>query len=509
MPEEYVSHPLIEPHTVEYRKYQHDIAELAIEKNLLCVLPTGTGKTMIAVLTATDILQKYDGKIMMLSPTKPLCAQHIETFKECLRVAPSEIRLATGEVKPGQRKDLYTTGKIVIGTPQTIRNDIKEERFFLDEFSLLIFDEAQRAVKKYPYTFIASAYNKRSNDPRILGLTASPGYSQDRIKRVFRNLFIEEVQVRERDDEDVRPYVQQVKLEWEYVRLPSRLKKIKKALEKFKRRTLAFLKRHGYIDSLKVSKTKLLKLRGEIGKKLNAKDPPSELFKVISRIATALKLSHALELLETQGVTPLYEYFQQLKKDDSKAAQRLFRKKAFLEAVRVTEELYEEGIEHPKLPKLLQIIKKARKKDPANRIIVFVRYRSSVQTILRALKKEGINTKKLIGQRNGLTQQEQIATLNEFRNGEFNVLVTTSVGEEGLDIPSCKLAVFYDTVASAVRSIQRRGRVGRTKPGKVIVLLTKNTRDEGYFWAAYHKEKKMRKTLKQYEQENFSIEEWK
>jgi ERCC4-type nuclease len=75
-------------------------------------------------------------------------------------------------------------------------------------------------------------------------------------------------------------------------------------------------------------------------------------------------------------------------------------------------------------------------------------------------------------------------------------LVGTSVAEEGLDIAECDLVIFYDVVPSAIRSIQRRGRTGRKKEGKVYVLMAENTRDEGYYWAEKYKERNMRKNLK-------------
>ena len=96
-----------------------------------------------------------------------------------------------------------------------------------------------------------------------------------------------------------------------------------------------------------------------------------------------------------------------------------------------------------------------------------------------------------------MTQKEQIAILQEFREGKFNVLVSSSVGEEGLDIPQVDLVIFYEPIPSAIRHIQRRGRTGRLEKGEVVILVTKNTRDEGYRWSAHHKEKRMYRNLLQ------------
>lgn len=500
MPQKYVTHPLITPKTLEYRKYQQKLAEKAVQKNLLCVLPTGTGKTMIAILASAEILQKTDGKVLMLAPTKPLCSQHRQTYQESLRLPPEKIRVITGDTRPHQRGAVYQEARVVIATPQTIRNDIQEERLNVSTFRLMVFDEAQRAVKKYAYTYIASAYQEQTDHLRILGLTASPGSSEARIQRICENLSIESVEIRKRSDEALRPYVAQVDVEWQHIHLPPKFQTVKETLEKYYEKEIEFLRDKGFITSTPVPKMKLIQIQQQVRQRLNDEaQPDAVLFDVISRNATAIKLSHALELLETQGISALHEYFQKLKEDDSKAARRLRRAPDFARARRLTEELQEEGMTHPKLSKLRSIVKNYLATHLQARIIVFVRYRDSVEKILEVLKEDNIASEKLIGQRNGLTQEEQIKIVDAFKEGDFSVLVTTSVGEEGLDIPSCKLAIFYDTVPSAIRSIQRRGRVGRTKPGRVIILITKGTREESYYWAAYHRKKKMRKTLEKFQ----------
>ncbi len=103
---------------------------------------------------------------------------------------------------------------------------------------------------------------------------------------------------------------------------------------------------------------------------------------------------------------------------------------------------------------------------------------------------------RFVGQKMGVTQKQQIETVKRFRAGDHNILVATSVGEEGLDIPSANLAIFYEPVPSPLRSIQRRGRVGRASIGRVVLLITEDTRDEGYFWTSHHKEKRMKSILR-------------
>lgn len=169
------------------------------------------------------------------------------------------------------------------------------------------------------------------------------------------------------------------------------------------------------------------------------------------------------------------------------------------EVLKLVENIKKSEVEHPKLTKLKFLIKDLLKEDPKVKIIVFANYRATVEKINEVLKKEGIKSEILIGQATkegkGMSQQEQIEVLKRFRDGEFNVLITTSIGEEGLDIIATDYAIFYESVPSEIRSIQRRGRVGRQTAGKVIFLLTKDTRDESYYWAAFQKEKKMKGIL--------------
>jgi len=95
----------------------------------------------------------------------------------------------------------------------------------------------------------------------------------------------------------------------------------------------------------------------------------------------------------------------------------------------------------------------------------------------------------------GLSQSEQVQILKDFREAKFNVLVTTSIGEEGLHVPDVDHVIFYEAVPSEIRLIQRRGRTGRTRPGKMTVLMSEGTIDEAYYWSSKRKEQQMQRIL--------------
>ena len=121
--------------------------------------------------------------------------------------------------------------------------------------------------------------------------------------------------------------------------------------------------------------------------------------------------------------------------------------------------------------------------------LIFTSYRDSVDMIYTQLNQMGISAGILIGKAGdtGLKQKKQIETVQKFRDGEFQVLVATRVGEEGLDIAEVNQVIFYDNVPSSIRFIQRRGRTGRKDTGKLVVLIAKNTIDETYYWIGKRK----------------------
>jgi len=488
---------LLREDAIKPREYQINIAETASNKSCLVVLPTGLGKTLISVLVTASRIQKYsESKAMILSPTRPLCAQIQKVFRNSLNIDPEKIILITGKIRAGDREKLYKEGKIIVSTPQCIDFDLKSNRISLTDFSIITFDEAQRSIGNYSYTFVSQKYKEQSKYPLILGLTASPGGSYERIDEIRKNLFIEAVEIRQEVEPDIEKYVQPVAREWVYVNLPEEFKRIKVLLEERFKEDMFWLRDHHFLQTLRPSKKSLLTLQKRFGARLMEGARNYSLMWAMIRVAEAIKIEYALELLETQGISSLHEYFKKIEVGKKKTDKQLVKDLKVREAIKAVEELHAKGIEHPKLEKLIYIIKDLIKENPAMKIIVFANYRNTVDKINESLRNNGIKSEILIGQAikdgKGLTQQQQIETLRKFSEGEFNVLLTTSIGEEGLDIASTDVAIFYDQVASEIRLLQRRGRVGRQIPGKVIFLITKDTRDEVFFWSGYRREKKMK-----------------
>jgi len=375
----------------------------------------------------------------------------------------------------------------------------------LSNFSFITFDEAHRCVKDYAYTFVAKKYIEQAEHPLILGLTASPGGSYKKIDDIRKNLFIEAVEIRSETDGDVEAYVKPIDREWLYVEFPEEFKKVKVLLEERFKENMFWLRDHHIIQTLRPSKKALLGLQKRIGSRMGGRKNYSLIW-IIIRLAESIKIEHAVELLETQGISSLYEYFKKVEKSKKRTDKQLVKDPRIREAIKAVNELKTKGIEHPKLKKIKNVVKDLVREKENIKIIVFANYRNTVDKINEMMEKEGISSEILIGQatreRVGLTQEKQIETLRRFASGEFNVLVTTSIGEEGLDIAATDVAIFYEAVPSEIRTIQRRGRVGRQTAGRVIFLITKDTRDEAYYWAAFHKERKMKGILYKLKEKN-------
>ncbi|MBN2142939.1 DEAD/DEAH box helicase [Candidatus Woesearchaeota archaeon] len=492
----------------EPRLYQQTILHTATRKNTLVVIPTGLGKTNIAVLLAANRLQNYPGsKILILAPTRPLCDQHVSSMRSNLEVKEEDVTLFTGMIRPEKRAELWKKTRIIVSTPQGLENDIISSKINLKEVSLLVFDEAHRAVGDYSYVFVSKLYNKRADHPRILALTASPGSDVEKIKEVCKNLYIEEIEMRSSEDPDVKPYVKEIDVEKIMVDLPLEFSEVRKYLKDCFDSKLEQIKKLGYLygEVSNYSKTSLLEMQRALYAKMSSGEKDFDMMRSVSLLAEALKVQHALELIETQGLRPLLEYFEKLDDEASKskvkAVQNLVRDLNFRSAFMKTKSLVSAGHEHPKMIKLRELVagEVAKKKDI--KIIIFNQYRDSSSDIKKTLDGIGVSSKVFFGQakkkETGLSQKEQKKVIEEFRANEFNCMIATSVAEEGLDIPQVDLVIFYEPVPSAIRTVQRRGRTGRQEKGRVVVLVTRKTRDEGNLWASHHKEKRMYRVIDQ------------
>ncbi|MFB6198831.1 MAG: ERCC4 domain-containing protein, partial [Halobacteriaceae archaeon] len=315
------------------------------------------------------------------------------------------------------------------------------------------------------------------------------------------------------DDARVEPYSFTTEVDWETVTLPDEIIDIRDLLNDVIEDRLADLKDLGVVSSTSpdLSQSDLNQIRGRLQSLIDQDE--SKGYEGMSLHAELMKLRRAVELVETQSVESLSRYFERQRNSArssgaSKASQRLVSEPKVKRAMQLAEKFDDL---HPKFRQTRMLLASALGIGGGDRVIVFTESRDTAETLVDFLG-DHFEARKFVGQGNkqgssGMTQKEQKKTLDEFRNGEFEVLVSTSVAEEGLDVPDVDLVLFYEPVPTAIRSIQRRGRTGRQSKGKVVVLLAEDTRDEAYFWISRRREQEMEEELRNLKESIDSISE--
>ncbi len=512
----FVEMPLIRKSIVEYREYQVGLSEVADTESTLIVLSTGLGKTVIAALTAARRLAKFrESKILFLAPSRPLVDQQARTLRQMLDIEEDSVICLTGQDPPEQRRREWSGARVIVMTPQSLQNDLVQQSYSLNDVSLLVYDEAHRGVGNYAYTFIAELYEKQAQNPRSLGLTASPGHDAEHVKRVCENLKLSHIEVRNENSPDVRDYVVAIATDIRYVTLPSEIQVLRDMLIGLLNDYTTRVLNYGYTlpDSRRLSRKEILKVQTEVRREIGTyTKPPPHLYLIIRDLTAALRVVHLIEFVGTQGIGPTQRYVQGMyeearNKRSSKGVKDLISRPEFMQFESLLQALVAKGYRHPKADALLEIIGEQLSTDLDSRILVFTRFRDTAAEVSQVVEQlDDARVSRFVGQSSkgsdrGFSQKKQIEVLDGFRNNEFNVLVATQVGEEGLDIPECNLVIFYDCVPSVVPYIQRRGRTGRRFPGRVVIFVARGTHDEYYHWSVISKLKKMPSALKEAEKE--------
>jgi ERCC4-related helicase len=510
------SHNQMKELSLTPRDYQKNIFETAKNKNTLVVLPTGVGKTLIALMVAIDRLKKFPlQKILILAPTKPLVEQHFETFKKNLPDLFASLDLFTGAIPAKSRKKTWDSAEIIFSTPQCIANDLKNHLYNLNSVSLLVIDEAHRCLKNYDYNKIAHQYKFQAENQLILGLTASPGSEKTRVSEICKNLAVDEVEIRTRDSPDVKPYLQNLEFQKIEVPFPKEFIEIRVLLNTIYNSKVSQLRNRNLLFG-PANKITLLKLQGKLASQVSSRN--FQAMVGMSLTAQAIKISHALELLETQTLSGLHEYLLGLQKQaeqkKSKGVQTLVKTPEFNAAFLSLKQLISQKVEHPKVEELKVLIEQefeSSRSKSKPKIIIFSQFRETASTISRVLNQiPKVNAKLFVGQAKktnsssqitGLSQKEQRQIILDFKEGKINILCATSIGEEGLDLPEVNAVYFYEPIPSAIRKIQRAGRTARLNPGKLCILITKDTRDQAHHYASSAREKKMHRTIETVKQD--------
>jgi Fanconi anemia group M protein len=417
-----------------------------------------------------------------------------------MRLPEGDFTVLTGKT-PSDLREVVWKGpsRIVFATPQVVKNDILIDGLSLRDFGLLVFDECHRAVKEYAYTEVAQQYVKHSDYPLILGMTASPGSDAERVKAVCESLFVEHVEYRMDEDPDVKPYIHPIKVEWKRVDLPLQYHPLRDLLGAMLDDRLRWLYGKGHLRGTfgRVTRRTLIELGAELRYRaeLSIEEERGPIYRAIMEQSMALTLFHMLELIETQGAYTLKAFMERMEKDGKRGHRTLAGEQLYRRLLQLLDD--EGAFEHPKVDLLKQVVSDQLKANPGSRLLVFTQYRDTATHLIEELTKiDGVRAQRFVGQASrlgdmGLTQEEQASLVEDLRTGRLNILVATSIAEEGLDIPEVDLVVFYEPIPSEIRYIQRRGRTGRRTAGKAIILATNETSDMISLYASSRRVQKM------------------
>ncbi|XP_051139283.1 DEAD-box ATP-dependent RNA helicase FANCM [Andrographis paniculata] len=482
----------IYPANVPHRDYQFSITRTALFSNTLVVLPTGLGKTLIAAVVMYNYFRWFpEGKIVFAAPSRPLVMQQIEACHNIVGIPQEWTIDLTGQTSPSKRAEFWKTKRVFFVTPQVLERDIHSGSCLVKHLICLVIDEAHRAMGNYSYCVAVRELMDAPVQLRILALTATPGCKQQTIQHIINNLQISTLEYRSDSDPDVLPHVHDRKIEMIEVPMGKEAVEINNLLLEVAHPFVSRLGAFGVLqkrDFQTFSPCDLLNSRDRFRQEPPVGLPHTKYGEIEGCFGVLITLYHVRKLLSSHGIRPAYEMLDEKMKQGS-FARMMCRNEVILKAKLLMQQTVNHGAPSPKLAKMLEVlIDHFKVKDPkTSRVIIFSNFRGSVRDILKALVNIGdvVKATEFIGQSSGKTlkgqsQKVQQAVLQKFRTGGYNVIVATSIGEEGLDIMEVDLVICFDANVSPLRMIQRMGRTGRKHEGRVVVLACEGSELKGY-----------------------------
>lgn len=490
------------------RDYQFSIVNAGLFNNTLVALPTGLGKTFIA---ATIMLNFYrwtkSAKLVFVAPTKPLVSQQVDACFNIAGIPRSQTTLLTGEVSPALRAEEWTSKRVFFMTPQTLENDLSSGAADPKSIGLLVVDEAHRATGNYAYVKVVTFIRRFSKSFRILALTATPGSSVEAVQEVVDGLGISHVEIRTEDSIDIRQYVH-ARDEIVEVLDPSEemllikdlfAKALKPLVDRLSSQNIYYGR-----DPMAITTYGLMQARKEYFARAGHANQGVK-FVTMTIFSILQSLAHSIKLLNFHGIKPFYENLVQFRDEtESKGEKGSKFKRQVVDSPDFQKMMSMVGtwaknddfVSHPKLAYLSNTVLghfmdagdgREGHASSNTRIIVFSEFRDSAEEIVRVLNrhKPMVRAAVFVGQADtkkseGMKQAEQIERIKKFKDGTFNILVATSIGEEGLDIGQVDLIICYDASASPIRMLQRMGRTGRKRAGKVVLLLMRGKEEDNF-----------------------------
>ena len=493
-------HDGLQEGVVEARAYQLEAVDVALSSSTLLVLPTAAGKTAVAWMAIAEMLERTNGWALMIAPTAALVKQHFDDLELVFDKDSTKSISMSGAIPPSKREGMWNKGRLVVSTPQVVRNDVNRGLLDLSDCCLLIIDEAHHSTGERAEAQVADLYLELANEPLILGMTASPGSNTEKVQEICNRLRVGRIHLRTSEDNMLSEHLANLDIEELKVRVPDEIRELAEPLVRWQESIVERERRLGrYVMPGAVTHRGLANAMERAN--LAVRRGQADAYGSMSRIGLAMSLHHLINHLLCQGLAAAKEFLDRKEtgEDAEKKNTRNLLRDSRIRSLR--DSLAEMPESHSKVGAVRRLVRERIRRDPESRIIVFATYRDTVSALETALLNlKDVRPIQFIGQSKrasgtGLTPKQQVERIESFRAGEGNVLIATSVGEEGLDIPTADLVIFYEPVASEIRTIQRRGRTGRQRDGDVVVLIAEDTRDEGARAAALRREQNMHRAV--------------
>lgn len=525
MGEKMIEFNYIDPDKIEAREYQltdavETVSAILRGVNVGVVYPTGSGKTIAGFLTADHFLPK--GKILFLAPTNVLCGQHHADAVNLFRLPAEEINQLTGKTPQKKRAAVWQKSRIVVSTPQTISNELTAGRIDFGHVAFVVFDEMHMAFKKYAYVKIAQLCLEK--DIRTMGLTASPG-SAAMIDKLEENYNLGWWIYR--SAQDLRKFI-----------FPKNEKPVIVGYTDEHNRAMRFLRasilklhndlaESGLIEPIAPNMdlgrriqflllTELNKLYPLLTRWVENQKKKDQLrsngqrflwYNYVVLYGAYYRLMHLLTLFVTENYQVALGYIDKLagelvnlNQDDeappyykNNSAARIWNNEDFHRFRRMVVDFVDRQVAHPKLARLFELISKKMKLG--NRILVFSNFKGSIDVIRAELEKRNVRSEVIAGNKFMKTKDQRLV-LDDFRNGDTPILLTTTVLEAGIHVSKIDVVINYSMPHTGRALIQRGGRAGRTAIGEVYYLIMDNSHDSSLFFADRAENKSMDREMR-------------
>lgn len=526
----------IYPTNLQVRDYQYNIVNRALFHNVLVALPTGLGKTFIASTVMLNFLRWFPQlKIIFMAPTRPLVAQQIKACCGITGILPSKVAILLDKTRRN-RAPIWDEKQVFFTTPQVVENDLATGIVDPKLVVLLVIDEAHRAKGNYAYNNVVKFLNRFNNSYRILALTATPASDVEGVQEIVDNLCISRVEVRTEKSIDIFKYLKRKTVErFQVEQSPEIIEMIELLCEAVQPvlQTANQRKIYEVTDPARINAFSALDAQQKLVR--NPTIPEGLKWANYFILQLLIVVGQSLRRINIHGIRSFYSYFREKytefstkynnKKSTNHLAARFYFHESIKQLLARCEKLTEDAtfLGHRKLEITISELENFFKysANPDSRVIIFTEFRESALDIVRALENEKTMfkphifigqakerekfseekfTKKLKkskkkakepeveapskqnrplssseqAQVHGMNQKMQKELIKKFKAGEYNVLVATSIGEEGLDIGEVDLIVCYDSTSSPIKNVQRMGRTGRNRDGKVLLLFSSN-----------------------------------